>query len=541
MTECKNKNEKVKRRVKQFALNVALLTVTSLIMRTVGVSFNVYVTNRLGASGVGLLSLITSTYGFFSTFALSGVNLAASRLAAEGLGHDSPAEIRAAMNRCIMYAAFFGSVAVAAMYLSAGVIGEKVIADPRSVRSLRILAPSLLPLAMSSAIYGYLHAVRRVIKSATAQITEQIVRIGVTVYALSIFLPSGLEYACFAVTLGITLSEMAAFVYNIIMFRLDLRAHNDGSGKVPGNLTKKMLGISLPMAFSAYARSGLLTLEHMLIPYGLRRSGASGEKAIAEYGVLHGMAFPVVLYPQVLLQSVSGLLVPELAEESARGNSKNIKDIACRVIKLTLLFSIGTAAVMCCFSKELGALIYGNAEAAEYIRIMAPLIPVMYLDSAVDGMLKGLGEQLYSMRVNILDSSLSVVMVWVLLPIMGVNGYIVTVYLCEVLNGALSLYRLLSVTKIKIPIISDIVKPLAGAVLACTVVKITFEGIGPIASNGVIDLIIHCLCTVIIYCIMLILMRCISFEMPFKKIKGNSYLKQVRAVFQKKKRVSELQ
>lgn len=496
-------------RIKQFAVNVALLTVTSLIMRTVGVSFNVYVTNRLGASGVGLLTLITSTYGFFTTFALSGVNLAASRLAAEGLGHDNPAEIRAAMNRCIMYAAFFGSVAVAAMYLSAGIIGEKVISDSRSIRSLRILAPSLLPLAMSSAIYGYLHAVRRVIKSATAQITEQIVRIAVTVYALSIFLPRGLEYACFAVTLGITISEMAAFIYNFVLFRMDLRVHNDGSGRVPGNLTKKMLGISLPMALSAYARSGLLTLEHMLIPYGLRRSGASGDKAIAEYGILHGMAFPVVLYPQVLLQSVSGLLVPEFAEESARGNEKNINNIAKRVIKMTLLFSIGTSAVMCCFSKELGMLIYGSEEASRYIKIMAPLIPAMYLDSAVDGMLKGLGEQLYSMRVNILDSSLSVVMVWLLLPVMGVKGYIVTVYVCEILNGALSLYKLLAVTKLKIPVMSAVVKPLCGALISCTSVKMFYESFGNVVQNGIFNLIIHFLSAFFVYFVMLILLRCI--------------------------------
>ena len=53
-----------------FLRGAAMLTVCSLLMRTVGVGFNVYITGVLGAGGVGLFSLITSAYGFFSTFAL---------------------------------------------------------------------------------------------------------------------------------------------------------------------------------------------------------------------------------------------------------------------------------------------------------------------------------------------------------------------------------------------------------------------------------------------------------------------------------------
>lgn len=98
------------------------------------------------------------------------------------------------MKRCLIYSFIFGSAATLAMFFSAAPLGNYVIADARSIRSLRILAPSLLPLAMSSGIYGYLHAVRRVIKSASAQITEQVIRIIVTVAALSVFLPKGLEF-----------------------------------------------------------------------------------------------------------------------------------------------------------------------------------------------------------------------------------------------------------------------------------------------------------------------------------------------------------
>ena len=256
-------------------------------------------------------------------------------------------------------------------------------------------------------------------------------------------------------------------------------------------------------------RSGLLTLEHMLIPIGLRRSGASSENAIAEYGVLHGMAFPVVFYPQFLLQSISGLLVPEVAEEAARGNEKRIENIAHKILHITLIFSVGTAGLMICFSEMLGNSLYQNKEAGIFIKAVAPLIPVMYLDSAVDGLLKGLGEQLYSMRVNILDSTMSVIMVWLLLPHFGVWGYVLTVYVCEVVNGVLSLCRLLSVTKPRISVIRSLLVPLLCTILSCSAVTYLLK---PALSSfgNTFEMIVCIILSAVIYLFLLFISGCLT-------------------------------
>lgn len=265
--------------------------------------------------------------------------------------------------------------------------------------------------------------------------------------------------ACALVSLGITFSELIAFSVGIIIFYRDITQHLPPQGiRLPG-LTRRMLSISLPMALSSYMRSGLLTLEHMLIPSGLRRFGSGSEGALEQYGILHGMAFPVILYPQVLLASVSGLLVPEVSEEAARGNDGRIE----------LHSPHGASPYSCIFPSEprgyfscrrhLGELLYNNADSGRYILLLAPLIPVMYLDSAVDGILKGLGEQLYSMKVNILDSAMSIVLVIVLLPRFGTAGYILTVYITELVNGALSLIRLLHIIRPRLCFSTDICLP----------------------------------------------------------------------------------
>ena len=82
------------RRGRKFFINAIILTSTSLFIRTVGVSFNVYISNKLGASGVGLFQLIMSVYVFAVTFATSGINLTTTRLVAEGLADISNKNIK---------------------------------------------------------------------------------------------------------------------------------------------------------------------------------------------------------------------------------------------------------------------------------------------------------------------------------------------------------------------------------------------------------------------------------------------------------------
>jgi len=448
------------KRVKIFFINAMLLLGTSLIMRTIAVTFNVYISNKIGASGMGLLSLVMSVYSLAITFATSGINLAASRLTAEAIGHNSDAEIKSAMKRCITYSLTFGSAAAIILFLTSNAIGTYLLDDVRTVSSLKLLSFSLPFIALSSALQGYFTAVRRVYKNASAQLFEQAVKISFTAAGFILIAPKGLEYACLSVVAGSCLAEVISFIYTFLLYIYDIGKHNTNSGAVPNQLTNKLLNISIPVAFSAYIRSALLTIEHLLIPFGLKKSGATSEQSLASYGVLHGMVFPIVLFPQAVIGSFSGLLVPELAECKTRGDYHQINYVITRVFQITLCFSIGAAGIIMCYSHGLGTLLYTNSEAAAYIKLIAPLIPVMYLDGAVDSMLKGLNEQLFSMRVNIVDSLISVVLVYYLLPFMGIKGYILIIFICELINASMSISRLISVTDFNIQLINWVIKPL---------------------------------------------------------------------------------
>ncbi len=498
-------------RAREVFLSGVILSVSAFVMRSVSVAFNVYVSDRIGAEGMGLLTLIMSVYSLALTFAVSGISLAATRLTAEAAGSGRRGDIRAAMCRCLVYSVTFGIAAAAVVLLGAEYIGGVWLGDARSIRALRVLGISMPFISVSASMNGYFTALRKVIKTSAAQFFEQGVRIAVTVVLFTLFLHKGTEYACIAVIAGQTVAEIVSFLLTLTLYLIDSRKLG---GVPPENrekrkLTKKLLRIALPVAFSAYIRTGLVTLEHLLIPRGLKKFGATGKDSLATYGTLQGMVLPVILFPTAFLSSFNLLLVPELAEASARGEKRHITYIISRVMKFTMLFSLGVSAVMICFSSELGIVIYSSREAANYIKIVAPLAPIMFLDSAVDSMLKGLDEQLYNMRINIIDAAVSALLVYVLCPRIGIMGYIVTIFASEIFNLACSFVRLLNTTGFEVRVGEWFIRPLVCAIASCVFTRGLLE-----VSNGIsftaASLTLHIVLALLMYLLLLLVTGTLS-------------------------------
>ncbi len=458
---------------KRFLKNGVILACTSVFLRGVGVSFNVYITNKIGAEGIGLFGLIMSVYMFATTLASSGASLAATRLVTEELAMGCDRGIRRSMITCLSYTAFFGLASGSLLFFFAEPLGTLWLSDVRTVRSLRALAVSMPCIALSSAMTGYFMAVRRITKSAAAQILELSVKIIVTVFALRIFISHGIEYACFAVVGGGSVAEIVSCLFLYALYRFDRKRYC--SNRVcEGRYVHRMLQIALPVAVSSYLRSGLVTLEHLLVPRGLKKYGASSSASLAQYGVVHGMVMPILLFPSALISAFAGLLVPELTELQKQNKNSGINRVVSRAMRTTMVFGAGAAGIFLAFSEELGMVVYGSGDAALFLRFLAPLVMVMYTDSVTDAMLKGLNQQVYSMRYNIIDSAVSVALIYSLLPRFGVNGYVAVIFLTEILNASLSVNRLIRITDFRIAVLKEIFLPCFCSLSAVFGVRLLF-------------------------------------------------------------------
>lgn len=426
---------------KRLIVNTALMTSASLLMRCIAMGFQGYLSGRIGAAGIGLYQLVMSVELLASTFAISGIRFAVTRLVSEELGMGRAGGVHGAMVRSALYALIFGSAAMLLLTRFAEPVGFLWIGDARTVMSLRILAFGLPCLALSSVISGYFTACGRIWRPSLVHLIEQCA----VVVFVALFLeraPEGdIELSCAAVCAGVTASDMLSLALMLAFYLGDRRKYGSRTGENI-RLTGRMLSVALPLAVSAYARSALSTLEHLLVPRGFRKSGLSADAALAGYGVIQGMAMPVLSFPSCLLSSLAENVIPELTGAQVRGEREKIRREVRSLLTMSLLFAIAVAFALFVTSDFIGSALFASSEAGKYIRLLAPLIPAMYVDMVVDGCLKGLGQQVWSMGINILDAGLGVLLVYTLLPIGALDAYIGIIYFNELLNLALSAARL---------------------------------------------------------------------------------------------------
>lgn len=445
------------RKLKVFLINGIVLTATSFLLQTIGLFFNVYISNKIGSESVGVFQLLMSVYTFFITFALSGINLSCMRIISEEIAKGFSGNTKKAMKYCLAYSLLFGGLAGVLLFIFTPFISTNWLHSKVSFTPLYIISFSLPFLALSAALKGYFSAVRRVSKTAFSEIFEQIIQIIIVTYLINLFMPPTVDYACISLVLGATISEVFSFIFIFILYKIDSKQYKM-SPKSNSKFVGKLLHISLPIAFTSYVRSGLSTLQQLLIPFRLEKSGISCETALSQYGQVSGMVMPIIMFPSIFILSFCNLLIPEFSEYNVQNKRIQINYNITKIIKYTLYFSTCIFGIFLCFSKELCTIIYNMPELSMYLVVLSPTIILIYLDKVVDSILKGLDLQVKVMGINILDLLSCLGFIYFLLPVVGIKGYLFVILFSETLNFTLSLRILIKETHFKFDI-TNIIKP----------------------------------------------------------------------------------
>ncbi len=414
-----------------FAVGVLSLTVENMLLRLSGIWFRGWIFGQLGSVQMGVYQLVFSVFSLGVTLSASGASFTATRLAAER-GPN-----RKSLRRCMLLSLLVSGGAGLFLFCLAPWLGPLT----GGVIPLQLLAPGLPCIAVCACLKGTFLAEGKTLAPMSAELLEQCAGIG-----LSILLVGRMQDPLCALMLASTLSEGVSCLFMALAYSRQFGRKM--SADSPASW-RELVRIGGPVAGGAGLRSLLSALENLLIPQGLRALG-SRETALTQYGLLQGMAMPILLFPGGLLASASTLLVPELARCSAHGKLGRVRFVAGRAFRMTLCFSFAASACMSVFAGQLCRLFYGNEDAAWLLRILAPLIPLQYVDSVVDGMLKGLDQQSYSLCYNLIDSALRVTWCAVVVPHTGLFGYILLLFFSEIFNASLSITRLLHVADVEI-------------------------------------------------------------------------------------------
>ncbi|MBQ1678776.1 MAG: hypothetical protein II062_04505 [Oscillospiraceae bacterium] len=411
-----------------------LLSLSGLALRALGVFFHAWLAGRIGAEGLGVLQLVLSVGGFAGVLGSAGVRPAALQLAARAWGRGESSGVAAALAACLRFGLLAGTAAGAGLILLAGPISRLLLRDPRTLPALRTLG-LLLPLPVLAGVLRAIYtACGRVKELVGAELAERLLSLGLTLLLLA---AAGDDPA--RVGAAVIAGSYGTAAFSLLLLYPRLRRSLPLRGPLPPVARR-----ALPLALSELLRAGLGTVEQFLIPWGLERHG-SRSAALAAYGAVSGMVFPLLWFPAEGIFALSELMISELARLLARNQQRRMKRLVRKSLGLSALLALGVGAALRCFGGPLGEALYHSPLAGRWLPVFAPLTLLLYLDAMTDGLLKGLGQQLYLVRCNGLTNVIDVLGLRLLLPPCGMEGYLFTYCLSHLVNFFLSLRLLLLV------------------------------------------------------------------------------------------------
>ena len=422
-----------------------LLTLVNLLLRLVGTSFQVYLSGRIGAAGIGLLQLVMSVGGLAMVAGMAGIRTATMYLTAEELGHKQQENTRWVLSGCFLYSILCSGFIAGLLYAFAPQIAAQWIGDLRTVSSLRLYAAILPVVCLTGVMSGYFTAANRIGTLAIIEVAEQICSMAVTITALTLWAGSDAERACQCIILG---SGVGACLTLLSLALLRLLEHTKKTNRI--SVTDRLTQAAVPLALADILKSGINTTENLMVPKRLGKNRSVSDP-LAAFGLVSGMVFPVLMFPACILYALAELLLPELARCHAADSAQRISYLVRRSLKVSMLYGLFFGGLMLLSAKPLCLKLYRSNSAARYLQLYALLIPMLYCDAITDAMTKGLGQQKICVRYNIITASLDVAFLFLLLPILGMDGYYLSFLVTHLLNFVLSLRRLLKICQESIP------------------------------------------------------------------------------------------
>lgn len=424
-----------------------ILSASSLVIRGIGMAFSVKLAAVMGAEMLGRYRLTISIYVFFLLLCTSGISVTVTRLTGDLLAKNEYGKASFVRDKALGFSFITGIILGAIMFLTSFFLPRHIFGDG-AAGAVRLLGISLPFGGFSAALRGYFTAKRKILRNAGEQLLEQLSEITVFFIAADHLSALGVSPLLCA-ALATTIAEIISFFYCIFLWLND-RKHNAAPEQFSG-IYKLSSPVFIPCTASAGLRSALSAIENSLIPVGLITFGSGRENALSEYGIISGMALPCVLFPSVFILPFSQLIVTELSRERTLLHTKNIRRISVRSLRIVIIYSLLMMTPFIIFPDKIASAFGYCDKAGFYMRVLAPLIPLSYLDSAVDGMLKGLDCQKSYFRINIIESVLRVIMALTLIPVFGAAGVIAIILFGELINVTLSLWRLLDEIKLQEP------------------------------------------------------------------------------------------
>jgi stage V sporulation protein B len=427
-----------------------LMTAAGVLSRIIGFFYRIFLSRTIGAEALGIYQLIGPVFSLCFALTASSIQTSISKFVGDAIGgcKDSLCGEKKARAYLILGLVLSCGLSILTgifMYFNADWIAVRFLGEARCAPLLVLLTYSLLPCCIHACINGYYYGRKNAFVPSLCQLIEQIARVGSVWIIFQITTEKGIPLTAFHAVCGLVIGECFGLLVSMSALlrekRLPRGSYTSDS-ICNSTMTHAFLAMVIPLTINRLSVAFSTSLENLLIPQKLQLYGYTQTDALSIYGILSGMTLSIILFPCVLTNSLSVLLLPAISEARGRSNENQIRRTTQKAIRLGLLLGFAFTILFLLTGDMIGNKLFHNALAGHFICRLAWLCPLMYITSLLNSILHGLGRPKQVLFVNLLACLIRIGMIWFLVPAYGIGAYLWGLLLSQVFASVACMWLL---------------------------------------------------------------------------------------------------
>ena len=374
-----------------FIKSTLILIISGFATKILGFIIRIVFTRIIGPYGISLYTIATPTYSLLLTIATLAIPISISKLVAESKGRSiriltSAAALILSINFILIIIIFF----------THDFIAINLLKEPKSGPILMAMALTLPFVSISSVLKGYFAGKQNMVPHATSNIIEQIVRLIIII----LILPKLMKQSVMNAVIGLVLLTIISEISSIIVFlffipkKINLRCDLTPTR----GITKDILGISLP---SVSSRIIGYFFEPIILTNLLLLSGYSSSYILAEYGAYNAYSISLLTMPSFFIAAISSSLLPEISKYYASNNKEMVRKRIKQGLLFALVIGLVFSSVIFIFRDSLLFTLYKTTIGSKYIKILAPVFVLFYLEGVLTSSLQAMGYAKTTMKITL--------------------------------------------------------------------------------------------------------------------------------------------
>ena len=542
-----NKNSKST----NFIVQGGILAMAGVIARLIGLIYRVPMQRTIGDAGMGYYSAAFQIYSLMLIISSYSLPVAVSKLIAGYTARDEYKNAKRIYNCSMLFACFTGGITCLIVFFCADFLAG-LIKLPKSAIALRILAPTLLVVAIMGVMRGFFQGNGSMVPTATSQLVEQIINAIVSVVAAKFLFDYGLgvsgllrdddyaaAYGAAGGTLGTSAGALAGLICLVIVYliskrdfnyrvRHDENRHSDTFGRMLFALILTVLPVLL--STTVYNLSDIL--DQGIFNYVMDTKGLSEVKA-EHWGIFSTKYKVLTNVPVALASAVCSSMMPSLTGCIRREEYKIARRKVSLAMRFTMILSIPCAVGLAVLGKPIiSTLFQGEVDIPATMLKIGSIAVVFYSMSTLsNGVLQGIDKLNIPVRNAAIALVLHVGILYFMLDVfnMGLYGVVISCVLFALIMCILNWLAIRKYLKYQQEIVRTFVIPTISSIIMGLVAWLSNFLISK-ALSSLISLAISIALSVCVYFVLLIKLKGVK-EKEIRSFPGGNLMAAIARFF----------